>query len=318
MEFFRPRENSVDSQNGYVQPTSIDHELASTLLSSIEDDLEFAEYSSTLQSGALDTNVKDSIAVSSTDYYEKTRFETPLDSFSGSFGDFTELADSPAQCKSSECKEDDDNYLRYMVLEAIRAGNVKIDPQNLEQVRESIQTLCVIMGMGSSPAVDLVGAIPTREFAYRDNHTKIRQTRDAYLSRFKRNFQTFIAKMDSFYDCQGYLLMLYESSVIDAHNEYSKFSIEKKLNNNRCREYRQHILRNFNIEANFGFDASYCIRAGPWSDVEVVGIVIQLKALLDFESRIPNELDEIKKAVRGAMFTLTSIGLQDPYAEKLV
>jgi hypothetical protein len=298
----------------------MDHEFASTTILSSLDEAEL-DYMSTVHSDVLESLTKDNLATSSTNFYDSVHFENNPD-YTATFQNEIESLNFSTNKQVYEISKDEngpeeEESLKSMIVDAIKAGTIKIDPTRVDQVRNSVQALCNVVGLEPSSAnIDLVGAIVAKEVVHRDNHAKIRQTREAYLTRFKRTFCNFVSKMDKHYECQGNLMLLYESSIHDAQAEYDSFTSEKKNHNNRCREYRQCILKSFNIESNFGFDATYSIRAGPWSDVEVVGIVIELKALMDFESRIPVELEEIKQAVRGAVFTLTSLGLQDPYAEK--
>jgi hypothetical protein len=203
----------------------------------------------------------------------------------------------------------------------IEAGNLKIsNPSRIPEIENNLKAFAKVIHLEEKDLKFNFGT-EARKSVLRTDHGRIRSTRTKYLARFKQYFRIMLELIDSHFNLDDANLMgqsmcdMYTTSLDESTKKYFESGGSKGVN--RCREYRRNLLSNsFNVEQTFGFEASYCVRSGPWSDSELVDIVQELSALLTFEQKIPSNLPQVRSAIHGAIYALTAFGMQDPYAEK--
>jgi hypothetical protein len=197
---------------------------------------------------------------------------------------------------------------------AVQANSIRVDTLRISEIRNHVMNLGTVLDV---PEADKLAQfrVANQSPILRKNHDLIRRTRLIYLRRFKNAFNAFLREIEKHFDVQ--LESVYEECLEDQKREY--FQFEGKIGSNRCREFRKNLLSNiFNVVDMFGFDATYCVRSGPWSDSEITEIVIELSALLFFVKEISESglKSKAKSAIFGAIYALAAYGMQDPFISK--
>jgi hypothetical protein len=241
--------------------------------------------------------------------------------FNDDFANYFEPTDTKSnfgiRAELEKLSQSPDEWMsKYIFLTVVHTNCVKVDPRRIPEIRNNLLILAYVLKISNAENFISIGII-AKNSSPRTDHVLIRNTRLHYLERFKNAFQKFLREIDKHFNAQFELN--YAKCLDEKGREYLQFD-NKQGSSNRCREYRKNLLLNeFNVVDLFGFDATYCVRSGAWSESEILEVVLELSALLGFSKAISESMcvdPNAKSAIFGAIYALSAYGLQDPYVLK--